>query len=266
MFTASRAARVVGHSAWASTARRHIAELAAHDRCVLIVGPPSSGRTVMARAIHEHSTRRAWPFVPVRCDRLPGHLFSSQFFGCAPHENGTPRKGTLGAARAADGGTLFLARVDELDPLAQWELLGFLAHREARPVGGEGSIHTNARIVASCSPDIFDAINWGRFDADLFEALAGCVLETLDLARRVVDIAPLAEHYLHARCERLGLPAKTLAPSAVDLLISQPWPGNIGQLRSLMEGLAGDEHTTTIDHETIRVWLAQRDARSVLLR
>ena len=251
--------QVVGHSAWAAATRRHIAEFAGQDQHCLIDGPPSSGRAVLARAIHERSACCDGPFVPVSCDSLPGHLFTSQVFGCVAGVMSENSMATVGAARAANGGTLFLRHVDELDLFAQRELLGFLAHHDVQPVGGTRSLHANVRVIASCSRNIQGAIQKGQFAADLHQQLAGKIFETVDLAVRSADIIPLAEQFLHERCAQLGLSDKTLEPSAVEWLLTHPWLGNAGSLRTLMQGVAGDVRTSSIDHETIGVWLANRD-------
>ena len=266
MVTTSREARILGPSAWASAARRQIAEIARHDRNCLIVGPRSSGRSVLARGIHERSSRHGRPFIPIRCDLLPSHIFSSQVLGCVDGALSATSKATLGAARAADGGTLYLGHVDQLDALSQWELFGFLANSGIRPVGGRQVVPVDVRLIASCSDDIFEAIKLGQFDVDLFDQLSRCVVETVTLNERTEDIPVLAAHFLNAGCSRRRLAEKRLEPSAIDWLQSQEWPGNLGQLRGLIESLVEDGCADSIDHETIRVWLANREGRPILPR
>ncbi len=264
MFPSQSALRLVGLSAWASITRRQISDLATHDLNCLIVGPPSSGRRFVARLIHARSGRSLQPFIPVRCDVLPDELFCSQFFGVAAGELTTKCKATLGAARAANGGTLFLGNIDHLDPLSQWELLGFMASRKSRAEGSDQAYPCDVRMLASCSPDVYDALSLGQFDVDLHDQFAESVVETVSLADRTADIPALANYFLQQRTISLGLAEKSLEPSALDWLRVQSWLGNIGELRGLMHELAADLSSDSIDHETIRLWIANRSLRPSL--
>ncbi|HZZ73105.1 MAG TPA: sigma 54-interacting transcriptional regulator [Pirellulales bacterium] len=251
MFAHPSVPTLIGPSAWAVSTRQNLPVRASDFRPTLIVGPASSGRAFLARLLHLQSERAHAPFVPVSCDRLRGALFATQVFGCAA-DRSVGRPGSLGAIRSAHGGTILFRNVERLEPAAQWELFGYLLNQDVLPCGGAQRFDTDVRVIASCSTDIFARLRSGTFDLDLYQALSATRLETVALQQRAADIVPLAEHFLQARCATMQI-ERALEPSAEAWLTAQSWPGNIGQLRSLMESLATPHGSASIDHETLRL-------------
>ncbi len=217
---------------------------------ILITGPSGAGKEVLARAMHQHSRRRARPFVAVNCAAIPDTLLESELFG---HKKGAFTGATNdrpGLFKQAHGGTLFLDEIGDLPQALQAKLLRALQDREVRPVGAERSESIDVRVIAATHRDLRDALVKREFREDLFYRLAVIELHVPPLADRVDDIAPLAEHFLSEHAARIGRPARGFAGAASKLLESYPWPGNVRELQNVVEraiNLAQSELVTVDD-------------------
>lgn len=226
---------IIGASNWARSIRAEIIRVAEHDSSVLITGPSGTGKELVARAICTHSRRRTAPIVPVDCAALPSDLFVSQMFGHLKGAFTGAHCSTLGAFRAADGGTIFLDEIGELDLSVQAKLLRVIQERTVVPLGSHQGEEIDIRIIAATNRNLEDEVRAGRFREDLFYRLNVISLKTMPLCQRVEDIEHLANHFLHRLAIDAGLPLKRLSQGGLNLLCSYTWPGNVRELNNQLE-------------------------------
>jgi DNA-binding NtrC family response regulator len=208
---------------------------APHRTSVLITGPTGPGKEVIAREVHRHSARAKGLFVPVDCTVISGPLCASQLFG---HRKGAFTGAdyeAMGCFRAADGGTIFLDEIGELELELQAKLLRVLQERVVVPVGGHQPIAVDVRVVAATNRDLKQEVLAGRFREDLYYRLNVVGLETAPLRDRPADVPMLANYFIEQLVKLGGFPRKQLSPGALELLASFDWPGNVRQLRHLIE-------------------------------
>lgn len=217
--------------------RADIARVAPFDSNVLVTGPSGSGKELVARTLHAQSSRAEGVFVPVDCASLFGELMASQLFGHVEGAFTGASYTAIGCFRAADGGTIFLDEIGELELPLQARLLRTLQERVVIPVGHHEGIPVNVRIVAATNRDLRQEVAAGRFREDLFYRLNVISIRTLPLCERPEDIAELAQQFLDAMRSQ-GLPPTSLSPGALELLQGYPWPGNVRQLKNLLEQAA----------------------------
>jgi transcriptional regulator with GAF, ATPase, and Fis domain len=223
----------------AETGLRHVMErveqVARTNVPVLILGETGSGKEVVARAIHQRSSRAAGPFLRVNCGAIAPELVDSELFG---HERGSftgatgQRKGWF---ERADGGTLFLDECGELTPAAQVRLLRILQDGTFERVGGEQQVKVDVRIIAATHRDLQSMMSSSRFREDLWYRLAVFPIRLPPLRDRVEDIPALAQHFAAKAAQRMGAPLLTPSQADIDLLVSYGWPGNIRELAAVIE-------------------------------
>ncbi len=208
-----------------------LAERYARTRlAVLLVGPTGSGKEVFARHIHERSGRPGL-FVDVNCCALPREMVESLLFG---HRRGAftgAVDSTVGHLERSDGGTLFLDELTSLAPEAQGKLLRALETGEVQPLGATAKRRLDLRVIAAAHEDLGGALDAGRFRRDLFQRVAGIVIELPPLDARVEDVLPLAQHFA-------ALQGRRLEAGAEHVLLSYAWPGNARELRLAIERAA----------------------------
>jgi DNA-binding NtrC family response regulator len=226
---------IVGQSPEVREVLAVIARVAVSDSPVLVQGESGTGKELVARSIHLQSPRASRPFVSINCGALPDTLLESELFG---HKKGAfsgAIASRVGLFEAANGGTLFLDEIGEMSPAMQVRLLRVLDSGEVRRVGEERVFHVDVRMVAATAKDLAHEAADGRFRWDLFYRVSTIVIPVPPLRRRRGDIPMLVEHFLatHAR------PGKTLRFSgdALERLVDYGWPGNIRELRNLVERL-----------------------------
>src|SRR5258705_4498075 len=226
---------MVGVSPPMREVRSSICKVASTDCTVLITGETGSGKELVARAIHQQSTRASRSFVSVNCGAVPASLIASELFG---HEKGAFTVATdrrVGRFEAADGGTLFLDEVGELPIETQVALLRVLQEREFERVGGTRPLRTNIRVIAATNRDLQEAVAERSFRADLFYRLNVFPLDVPSLRERRQDIPLLAEHFAQRLSQRAGKRYYGIDIHTRALLQAYEWPGNVRELQNVIE-------------------------------
>ncbi len=228
--------RLIGSSPAMREMQKRIGLAAASSAPALLIGETGTGKELVARALHRHSSRADGPFVAINCSAIPKELLESELFG---HVRGafTGAAGErAGCFRAADGGVLLLDEIGDMEPGVQAKILRALQEGEVTPVGSNKSVKVDVRVIAATHRDLSTAVREGQFREDLFYRLNVLPIPVPSLKNRVEDIVPLAEYFLRraAATNESGAP-KTLSAAAAQLLQSQDWPGNVRELRNLME-------------------------------
>ncbi len=204
---------------------------------VLVIGESGTGKELVANAVHRASPRRNERFLAINCGAIPSDILESELFG---HERGAftgavARK--IGKFELAHRGTLFLDEISELYPELQVKLLRVLEERQVMRVGGSDVIDVDFRLIAATNRDLEKEVAEGRFREDLYYRLKVVTLRIPPLRERVSDIQPLAQHFLDGFTQEHGKPAKRISPQALEVLVRYPWPGNVRQLRNVMESV-----------------------------
>lgn len=226
---------IVGESEGIKRVVRLIRMVARKDPPVLITGESGTGKELVARAIHHLSSRSKGPFVAINCGAIPENLLEDELFG---HVRGafTDAKTTrVGKLEEADGGTLFLDEIGEMRPSLQVKLLRVLEERCLQRLGSNQNIRVDFRVIAATNADLQKKIEAGEFREDLFYRLNVVPIQIPPLRERRSDIPILANHFLKLFAEQYGDPEKHLDPQALKLLMAHNWPGNIRELRNVIE-------------------------------
>ena len=235
--SANRVTDIIGQSTATSHLIKQIHQVANTDATALILGESGTGKELTARAIHQLSERRSEPFVGVNLGALPETLLESELFG---HEKGSftdARRQKIGHFESAGGGTLFLDEITETPSKTQISLLRVLEEREFRRVGGEKVQPFRARVVSATNQDLESLIRDGKFREDLFYRLNVIPIHLPPLRDRKDDIPILVDHFIGHFCEKYHYEKKQISPQAMREIIDRPWPGNIRQLKNMMERL-----------------------------
>jgi len=216
--------------------KRQIIQIAASDAPVLIQGATGTGKELVARAIHVHSSRSTGPFVPVDCGALNESTMGSELFGHVKGAFTGAVESTTGLIRAADGGTLFLDEVGELPLSMQVKLLRTLQEREVRPIGSSRHFKVDVRVTAATNQDLEKAVAAGSFRQDLYYRLNVVGLRVPALAERMEDLPLLVNHFLN----RFSEADRSLkcSPRAMECLRSYCWPGNVRELENAVRHAA----------------------------
>jgi Response regulator containing CheY-like receiver, AAA-type ATPase, and DNA-binding domains len=230
--------KIIGQSTSLSEAFRTLKKVAPTDSTVLVTGESGTGKELMVRALHAQSKRADKPFVPINCGAIPKELLESELFG---HEKGAfthAIRSRPGRFELAEGGTIFLDEIGEMDLLLQVKILRVLQEREIERVGGLGPKKVDVRIVAATNRDLELEVKAGRFREDLFYRLNVIPLHLPALRERGGDILLLTKHFLKKFCLQKNRPLLVLAPAVVRILEAYPWPGNVRELENLTERLS----------------------------
>ena len=217
---------------------------------VLVRGETGTGKELVARAIHQHSSRAAKPFVAVNCTAIPETLLESELFG---HEKGAftgAHARHIGRFEQARGGTLFLDEMGDLNPGTQAKLLRVLQERTIQRVGGNVNIAVDARVLAATHRDLETAMKERQFREDLFYRLNALTIRVPSLGERLEDIRDLVRHFLHRSCAEVGVATPSIRVEAVDYLQHQSWPGNVRELENVVRQalVFAREHPISLAH------------------
>ncbi len=227
--------RIVGQSPSMQEVFDTIRQVGPSRSTVLIQGESGTGKELVAHAIHRLSAQAHGPFVAVHCAALSQNLLESELFG---HEKGAftgaveKRRGRF---ELADGGTLFLDEVSEIDPGIQVKILRVLEERQFERVGGQETLDVDVRLVAATNRDLKKMVDEGKFREDLFYRLYVVVVHLPPVRERAGDIPLLVQHYLKEVARENEKPVTAITPDAMDLLSSYAWPGNVREIRNVVE-------------------------------
>ncbi|MBI4512637.1 MAG: sigma-54-dependent Fis family transcriptional regulator [Gemmatimonadetes bacterium] len=232
-----RGTGIVGQSEAVREVLERVAQIAPVGSTVLITGESGTGKELVARALHHLSPRRGRPFIAINCAAVPETLLESELFG---HEKGaftgasSLRKGMFELANA---GTILLDEISEMPWATQTKLLRVLEQREFMRVGGERPIHVDVRVIAATNRLLKESVALGEFRRDLYYRLAVLHIHLPPLRERREDVALLVREFIRQFSREYGREFRGIAPEALDMLVRYDWPGNIRELRNLIESM-----------------------------
>jgi transcriptional regulator with PAS, ATPase and Fis domain len=239
---------IIGSSPPMKALARHIATTARCDLTVLVTGESGTGKELVARAIHQLSSRAALPFISINCGALSETLLESELFG---YERGAftgANQKQKGLFQAAHTGTIFLDEIGEMSPACQVKLLRVLQEGAVRPVGRHTEISVDARVIAATNRNLSKEIGEGKFREDLYYRIAVLTVDTPALRKRSSDIPLLVEYFLRQAEEKMKCPERhMIEDDGLKTLSVYSWPGNVRQLRHVIERLVA----TTFESELI---------------
>jgi len=228
--------RIVGEATAMRTLRALLQRIASSPAStVLLTGESGTGKDLAAKIIHYNSERAARPFMNITCSALPEALLESELFG---HERGAftdARQQKTGLLESAEGGTVFLDEIGEMVPALQAKLLRFLEEKSFKRVGGAADIHVDVRVIAATNRDLEDAVDQGKFRADLYYRLNVMQVQLPPLREYPADIPLLVSFYIDQFNREFRKQVRGANPEALDLLRGYRWPGNIRELRNAVE-------------------------------
>ncbi len=226
-----------------------IEKVADTDGTVLISGASGTGKELIARAIHYHSSRCDRPLVVINCGAIPEELLESELFG---HEKGAftgAYKSRIGRFEMANGGTIFLDEIGEMSPALQVKLLRVLQEKKFERVGGTKTIHVDVRIIAATNKNLTTAINKGKFREDLYYRLNVIPMKVPPLKQRKSDIPLLIDHFLKKFQKGANKRITDFSAEAMDAMLKYDWPGNVRELENVIKRLTilCDDEVVTVD-------------------
>ncbi len=229
---------IIGEHSSLSQVFRMVDKVAPTDSTVLVTGESGTGKELLVRALHNRSLRFSKPFIPINCGAIPKDLLESELFG---HEKGSftgAMNTKLGRFELAEGGTVFLDEIGEMDMSLQVKILRVLQEKEIERVGGNGPRKVDVRIVAATNRDLEVEVEKGRFREDLYYRLNVIPIHLPPLRERYSDILPLVQHFLTHFCNKKGRPTLKLSYVAQQIFLAYPWYGNVRELENFMERLS----------------------------
>ncbi|WBY01608.1 sigma 54-interacting transcriptional regulator [Ramlibacter tataouinensis] len=259
-------ASFLGSSPAAVEVKRQARRAAGSSSPVLLLGETGTGKELLAHAIHAGSGRAKGPFVSVNIAAVPDTLLEAEFFGVAPGAyTGADRKGRDGKFKLADGGTLFLDEIGDMPPSLQPKLLRALQEGEIEPLGSNKVVPFDARVIAATSRDLGALVREGRFREDLYYRLNVLPIRVPPLRERRSDVPALVEALGEDMALRNGTPPPELSAEAVALLAAQSWPGNIRELRNVLEQAAMRSESQRIEAAHLEQVLRDAGVESIAL-
>lgn len=229
---------IIGESTTLKEVFHVLHKVAPTDSTVLVTGESGTGKELLVRALHAQSLRAIKPFVPINCGAIPKELLESELFG---HEKGAfthAVRSRAGRFEVADGGTVFLDEIGEMDLSLQVKILRVLQEKEIERVGGTGPRKVDVRIVAATNRNLEHEVEQGRFREDLYYRLNVIPLHLPPLRERGCDILLLTESFLTCFCARKQRPTLKIDPEVSKVFLAYHWPGNVRELENVIERLS----------------------------
>lgn len=249
---------IIGQSTSLAEVFKVLGKVAPTDSTVLVTGESGTGKELLVRALHANSKRADKPFVPINCGAIPKELLESELFG---HEKGAfthAIRSRPGRFELADGGTIFLDEIGEMDLSLQVKILRVLQEKEIERVGGTGAKKVDVRVVAATNRDLEKEVAVGHFREDLYYRLNVIPLHLPPLRERGADVLLLARHFLEVFCHKKDRSVLALTEDTKKILQAYSWPGNVRELVNFMERLSilvegdiiqpGDLPSKILDH------------------
>ena len=228
---------MIGESVPVAHLKEMIGKVAPTHASVLITGPNGSGKELVAQGIYQLSDRSMMPFVEVNCAAIPSELIDSELFGHKKGSFTSAIRDHKGKFEQADGGTIFLDEIGDMSLPAQAKVLRVLQEKKLTPVGGDKEITVDVRVIAATNKNLQEEIANGNFREDLYHRLSVIVLRVPALDDRKEDIPTLVEYFAERISNESGKPATLFTDEALQLLQERSWPGNIRELRNVVERL-----------------------------
>jgi DNA-binding NtrC family response regulator len=243
--------QIIGESAPILKVMKMIQKIENTNILTLITGDSGTGKELVANAIHYNSKRARKPFVAINVAAIPEDLVESELFG---HEKGAFTGATSkhkGKFEEANGGTIFLDEIGEMDMTLQTKLLRVLQENTITRLGGSKEIKLNIRILAATNRNLSQRVKEGKFREDLFYRIQGFLIHLPPLCQRGNDIILLADYFIRNFCTENGIPPKQITKSAIKDLLNHTWPGNVRELKSLIERAILISDNDLIDQEDL---------------
>lgn len=238
--------RIIGESPPLAAMLARIEAVADTPANVLIIGETGTGKELVAHAIHSRSRRADAPLVKVNCASIPHELFESEFFGHAKGAFTGAYRDRVGRFQLADGGTIFLDEVGEIPLDLQGKLLRVLQEREFERVGEDVTRQVDVRVIAATNKDLEKEVEAGNFREDLYYRLSVFPVQVPPLRKRGDDVIQLAVHFLEQDCREFGRPCPNFTQGQVDAMRAYDWPGNIRELKNVIERAVILSHGDTL--------------------
>jgi len=232
-----KTSEMVGKSGAIKKVKEIVDKVAPTDARVLITGANGTGKELVARSLHEKSSRAEGPFIEVNCAAIPSELIESELFG---HEKGaftSAIKQRKGKFEQADGGTIFLDEIGDMSLSAQSKVLRALQENKINRVGSDKDIHVNVRVLAATNKNLKEEIEKTTFREDLYHRISVILIHVPSLNERLEDIPLLADHFNKMICEEYGTQPKVIKEDAIKELQKITWTGNIREFRNVLERL-----------------------------
>ncbi|MBV1758598.1 MAG: sigma 54-interacting transcriptional regulator [Dethiosulfatibacter sp.] len=227
---------LIGDSIAIKEIKERIKQLATHSSTVLIDGETGTGKEIVARLIHNLSSRSKEPFVAINCSAIPEELIESELFGYEEGAfSGAKKGGKIGKFQLADGGTLFLDEIGEMTLHLQAKLLRVLQEQQVTKIGGLYHTKVDVRILAATNKKLDELVKQGKFRDDLYYRLKVIPITLPPLRERIGDIHLLLDYFIHIYSERIHKEVLGVSDDALSILVKYPWPGNIRELRNVIE-------------------------------
>ncbi len=244
---------IIGESVAIKTCKNIAQKLAGIELHTVISGESGVGKELIVHSIHNESRRRYGPLISVNCGAIPKDLFEAEFFGYEKGAfTGDDVRGKKGYFELASRGTLFLDEIAELPFAMQVKLLRVLEEKEFMRVGGSGCQRCDLRVIAATNKNLENLVNAGEFREDLYYRVSALVLEIPPLRKRKEDIPLLIKHFVNKFCTDHNVPGKDLSTEAAKLLLEHRWPGNIRELKHVIERALIFTERKLIDADDIR--------------
>lgn len=225
-------------------------KVAKTDANVMVLGPSGSGKEVMSRYIHNVSLRKDGPFIAINCAAIPDNMLEATLFGYEKGAFTGAVQACPGKFEQAQGGTILLDEISEMELNLQAKLLRVLQEREVERLGSRKSVKLDVRVLATSNRDLKQYVQEGNFREDLYYRLNVFPITWPALCERKGDIEPLAAHLIERHCKKLGLPVPSLSLGATEKLLQYPWPGNVRELDNVVQRalILSDQATIEASH------------------